>query len=150
MIWKAIVLLIGCAGVLSADAQEMDRKIAALKDSATIVASTKYGKAGFVKRLFMGKNYRNVWATPVKLPIFRMKELGFTVSELGGGQQTKSLRLKDKDGREWALRTIDKDVEGALPKWLRNSPAEAVHKTWFQRRTLMHRSPLHQWLMPLM
>src|SRR5687767_7459455 len=126
MIRKALFLLVGCAGFLGGQAQDIDQKIAALKDSATIVASQKYGKASFFKRLFLGKNYRSVWLTPVRLPVFRLKELGFTVSELGGGQQTKSLRLKDKDGREWALRTIDKDVEGALPKWLRNTPAESV------------------------
>jgi hypothetical protein len=122
----ALVVLIGCAAFFSSAAQTMDQKIAALKDSATIVASNKYGKPTFFKRLFLGKNYRTVWATEVKLPVFRMKELGFTVSELGGGQQTKSLRLKDPEGREWALRTIDKDVEGALPTWLRKTPAKAV------------------------
>ncbi|MGV3656993.1 MAG: hypothetical protein ACO1NX_03530 [Chitinophagaceae bacterium] len=52
--------------------------------------------------------------------------MGFTIDKLGGGQQTKSLRLRDAEGREWALRTIDKDVEGALPKWLQNTLAEKV------------------------
>jgi hypothetical protein len=49
-----------------------------------------------------------------------------TVKELGGGQQTKSLRLTDKDGKEWVLRTVDKDVEKALPPKLRNTLAEGV------------------------
>ena len=34
------------------------------------------------------------------------------LKELGGGQQTKSLRLLDKNGQEWVLRTTDKDVAG--------------------------------------
>lgn len=123
---QAFFLLVLCLFIIDAQAQTMDQKVAKLKDSVTISASNKYGKASFFKRLFLGKNYRNVWAEPVKLPVFRMKELGFTLGELGGGQQTKSLRLHDAEGREWALRTIDKDVEGALPKWLRNTIAESV------------------------
>lgn len=91
-----------------------------------IAASTRYGDPAFLKRILMGKNYRDVWRTPVKLPVFRMKEQGFKILELGGGQQTKSLRLEDKQGREWALRTIDKDVEGALPTFLRNTIVEKV------------------------
>jgi hypothetical protein len=95
-------------------------------DSTTLAASNKYRNTSFFKRVFMGKNYRTAWSTPVTLPVFHLKEMGFTIKELGGGQQTKSLRLLDKEGREWALRTIDKDVEKALPPMLQNTLAERV------------------------
>lgn len=95
-------------------------------DSVIWQASTKYANPSFFKRLFLGKNYRKEWETPVKLPVFHLKAMGFKIIELGGGQQTKSLRLEDKTGKEWALRTIDKDVEKALPPFLRNTIAEKV------------------------
>src|SRR5687768_1980257 len=81
------------------------------RDSVVVMASDKYGDPPFLKRFLMGKNYRDVWRTPVKLPVFHLKDYDFKIIELGGGQQTKSLKLEDKKGREWALRTIDKDVE---------------------------------------
>jgi hypothetical protein len=51
---------------------------------------------------------------------------GLTITELGGGFQTKSLKLKDKDSIEWSLRTVDKDVEKAVPKFLRKTPARKL------------------------
>jgi hypothetical protein len=102
------------------------RDAVAAVDSATMPASLKYNDPSFLKRLFLGKNYRAAWSTPVTLPVFHLSQMGFTIKELGGGQQTKSLRLLDKNGREWALRTVDKDVEKALSPRLRNTLAEKV------------------------
>lgn len=96
------------------------------RDSVTVPVSLKYKDPSLFKRVFLGRNYREVWSTPVTFPVFRIKETGLTIEELGGGQQTKSLQLVDKQGREWALRTIDKDVEKALPKFLRHTLAQRV------------------------
>ncbi len=95
-------------------------------DSVVIAASLKYGDPEFLKKFLMGENYRAVWRTPVKLPVFHITDHGFKIKELGGGQQTKSLQMVDKNGREWTLRTIDKYVEGALPPFLKNTLAEKV------------------------
>ncbi|HYH13872.1 MAG TPA: hypothetical protein VD794_01545 [Flavisolibacter sp.] len=62
----------------------------------------------------------------MKLPIFKLSEKGFKITELGGGNQTKSLSFEDQKGREWVLRTIDKDVEKALPASLRGTLAQRV------------------------
>ncbi|MBO9200040.1 MULTISPECIES: metallophosphoesterase [Niastella] len=85
-------------------------------------------KASGLKRLVLGNNYRDVWAQPVKLKVFRLKEEhgGFKIKSMGGGKQTKSLTLEDKNGKEWALRTIDKDPEQALPENLRNTMASEI------------------------
>lgn len=95
-------------------------------DSVSIAASDKYSDPSFLKKLLLGKNYRQEWETPVNLPVFNIKEHGLKIEELGGGQQTKSLQLKDRQGREWVLRTVDKDVEKALPKFLRHTIAQRV------------------------
>lgn len=96
------------------------------RDTVTAPASLKYKDPSLFKRFFLGRNYREVWQTPVTFPVFRIKQSGLTIEELGGGQQTKSLQLVDKQGREWALRTVDKDVEKALPKFLRHTLAQRV------------------------
>ncbi|HYF33530.1 MAG TPA: hypothetical protein VD993_20540 [Chitinophagaceae bacterium] len=92
-------------------------------DSVTKPASTRYSNMNFLKRIFLGSNYRKEWATPVKMPVLDIKTIhgGLTPTELGGGQQTKNLRLKDKNGKEWALRSVDKEVEKAIQPHLRKT-----------------------------
>lgn len=90
-------------------------------DSVITYPSGRYKAKSFLHKLLMGKNYRDVWQQPVKLPVFRLSESGFTIEELGGGMQTRSLKLKDKKGQRWSLRTIDKDVQGAFKGFLKNT-----------------------------
>ncbi len=98
------------------------------EDSVMVPASEQYGKASPFKRFIFGNNYRDEWSTKVKLKVFNLRKEkgGFTIVSLGGGKQTTSLRLKDKEGREWTLRTIDKNPEKAVPEFLRGSVAEDI------------------------
>ena len=98
------------------------------KDSAVISASDKYKKASGFKQVFLGNNYRKEWSTPITLKIFniRKEKGGLRIASLGGGKQTKSLRLIDKTGKEWTLRSIDKDPEKAIPENLRNTLAQGI------------------------
>ncbi len=75
------------------------------KDYVKSAASVQYKKANGVQRLFNGNNYRKEWSTPVNLKVFNVNKEkgGFTIEGVGGGKQTRSLQLKDKQGREWAL-----------------------------------------------
>ena len=61
---------------------------------------------------WMGSNYRKEWNTPVKAPMFYVSKEkgGLKPTKMGGGKQTKSLRLEDKNGREYNLRSIQKFV----------------------------------------
>lgn len=98
------------------------------EDSVEVAINKNYAKISGFHRLISGKNYRKEWATPVHLKVFRVnKEMGgFTIKKLGGGKQTKSLKLEDKNGKEWALRTVDKDPEGAVPKALIGTAAQEI------------------------
>ncbi|MET0394810.1 MAG: BamA/TamA family outer membrane protein, partial [Chitinophagaceae bacterium] len=98
------------------------------KDYVEAPASTQYEKAGSMKLLFNGKNHRKEWSTPVRLKVFNIHQEkgGFKIEGVGGGKQTKSLSLIDKDGHEWALRTIDKDPAQAIPANFRESFASDV------------------------
>lgn len=98
------------------------------KDSIKAAASEQYKKVTGLQRLFNGENYRKEWSTPVNLKVFNVntEKGGFTIEGVGGGKQTKSLQLKDKKGREWALRTIDKDPSGAIPENFRQSFASNI------------------------
>lgn len=89
-------------------------------DSIVTTASHQYANPSWIKRLLLGKNYRKAWATTTTVPVFYLSETDFEIEELGGGQQTKSLQLEDRQGVEWALRTVDKDVRAAIPRIIRN------------------------------
>ena len=98
------------------------------KDSVTVAANARYNNISGVHNIISGKNYRKEWAQPVHLKVFRIdKEMGgFKIKSLGGGRQTKSLKIEDKDGKEWTLRTVDKDPEGAVPEALKGSIAQSI------------------------
>ena len=98
------------------------------KDSAVISASDKYKKEKKLNDALLGKNYRRQWSTPVQFKVFniRKEKGGFIIKGIGGGKQTKSLKLEDKNGKEWTLRTIDKDPEKAVPENLRGTIGHAI------------------------
>ena len=82
------------------------------KDSVVVAASHKYSHLTPIKWFFLGKNYRKEWSIPVAMPIFHLQTTkgGFTIEKMGGGQQTKTLHLVNKNGSEWVLRSVDKEV----------------------------------------
>ncbi len=90
-------------------------------DSITVSISPAYDSVGGLHRMLFGESYRKLWAAPVKLKVFYLakEKGGLTIEQMGGGLQTKSLRLKDGSGREWVLRTIQKYPERGLPPNLR-------------------------------
>ncbi|SDN08992.1 BamA/TamA family outer membrane protein [Siphonobacter aquaeclarae] len=84
-------------------------------------ASLHYG-AGFRKRMWLGSNYRDVWATPIRtrtvdLPTERG---GLKILQKGGGMQTLSLRLEAKSGMQYVMRSVEKYAENAIPLSLRS------------------------------
>ena len=98
------------------------------KDSVVVPASGKYKDPSLLRTIFIGRNYREEWITPVRIPILNLKnELGgFTIVDSGGGRQTNNLRLKDRQGNEWILRSVDKDIEKSLLPPLRNTMVEIL------------------------
>ncbi|MDQ3277088.1 MAG: hypothetical protein M3Q06_02105, partial [Bacteroidota bacterium] len=96
------------------------------KDSVLTYASSLYKPNSFLRTLFLGKNYRKEWEQLVTVPVFRFSGSGFTITDLGGGMQTKSLHLVDSLGKVWALRTVDKDVSNAGVAALRISAGQRI------------------------
>ncbi|HEU4904185.1 MAG TPA: metallophosphoesterase, partial [Flavisolibacter sp.] len=96
--------------------------IPVLPDSILFAADPKLKGTGLGK-LFLGENYRREWTTPIKVQVLDFgKELkGLTPTKQGGGKQTKSLRVKDASGKEWALRSVEKYPEAAIPADLRET-----------------------------
>ena len=109
------------AGALSAQSSVQ-------RDTIDIAISPEYNDVGKLHRFFLGENYRKLWATPVPMRILDLQKErgGLEIVKLGGGMQTRSLRLKDASGREWVLRTIQKYPERGLPEHLRPTIAKDI------------------------
>src|SRR6187401_2463740 len=90
--------------------------------SVTMPFSTKY-KASASKEFFWGKHYRKEWGTIVSVPVLDMKTFkgGLTPDKLGGGHQSKSLRVIAGDGKEYVLRTVEKDLTPLVPENLKGT-----------------------------
>lgn len=101
---------------------------ATANDSTFVAIEPGYNKVSGWHRFWLGESYRKVWAAPVKMRIFHIEKEkgGLTVVQGGGGLQTKSLRLKDRRGRLWVLRTIQKYPERGLPEKLRKTVAKDI------------------------
>ncbi|HTJ11442.1 MAG TPA: BamA/TamA family outer membrane protein [Dinghuibacter sp.] len=98
------------------------------QDSLLIQANASFDKVGHFHRWLLGENYRKEWSAPTNLPVIRLSEIhgGLIVLQPGGGHQTHSLRLRDKTGKEWVLRSVNKYPEILLPETLRQTFAKDV------------------------
>ncbi len=79
-------------------------KISAYKKEAT--------DKGNGYKWFWGDHYRYVYGTDIDVPVATLDTLmgGLTIDRKGGGHQTRSLRLVDKKGRNFALRGVKKSA----------------------------------------
>ena len=69
------------------------------QDSLVVIPGEHY-KSGPVYEFFMGKHWRDIWTSEVKVKILDMNTYagGLDPIKLGGGQQTRSLRFQGGDG----------------------------------------------------
>ncbi len=99
----------------------------AQRDSAVVVAGREYA-ASPRREFLLGEDYRNLWTTPVRVPVLSLRGYagGLTPMRTGGGNQTLSLRFQGADGREYAFRSVNKDHTRALPADLKNTLVDDV------------------------
>ncbi len=91
-------------------------------DSATMAAASYYKARGF-KKWLLGSNYRPEWTTPIRMRSFDLltEKGGLVPVKRGGGFQSKSLRLEDKEGKQYVLRSIEKFPDRTLPEEFRQT-----------------------------
>lgn len=98
------------------------KRLPGFADSVSMPFSLKY-KASSSKQFFWGKHYRKEWGTTMNFPILDMKTYkgGLTPDKLGGGHQSKSLRVIGGDGKEYVLRTVEKNLDLLIPEGLKGT-----------------------------
>lgn len=94
-----------------------------------LAAGPEYAASGF-KKFWLGKHYRDVWTTPVKINYLDLdtEAGGLVPLQKGGGKQTISLRLQNKEEIQYSLRSVNKDPKGVIPEPLHGTFAESLVK----------------------
>jgi len=95
-------------------------------ESVTVTAGTRY-QAGMLHRWLSGSAYRELWAMPIRVPVFDWATYagGLHPTKVGGGMQTKSLRFETADGTEYVFRLADKSVL-STPEQVQGTPVAGI------------------------
>lgn len=103
------------------------------KNTITKPITTYNFQRGNFWRFLFGDHYRDTYATEIEAPVLDISSYagGLKPTKIGGGYQTNSLRLKDPNGREYAIRSIDKDATRTLPYPFNESFIRSVVKDNF-------------------
>lgn len=106
-------------------------------DTVIVVAGPNYA-AGGLHRSLLGANYRDVWTTPIKVPVLDLRNFrgGLLPTKKGGGMQTKSLRFVAPDSSEWVFREVRKtssslgpEYNGTIIRYILDDERSASHPT---------------------
>ncbi len=108
----------------------LKKEFPSIQEKDTIVAANPLFKAGKGKQIWLGKQYRDIWATPVKVPMINLETKlgGLKPVKKGGGMSSNSLRLEAKDGKEYILRSIKKDYTKLVDERFSNLKAMDILK----------------------
>lgn len=103
-------------------------------DSTVVMApNPKYNQGGILYRSLFGHNQREMWAIESEFPVFDITEIegGLQAVRLGGKGQSNTLHLESNDGREFVLRSVDKQAGKTWGEGLKQSFALEVAQDQF-------------------
>jgi hypothetical protein len=85
--------------------------------TTVVYPGLEYNRSGY-HNFWWGKHYRREWSTAIRVKNFYLDTAkgGLEVTKEGGSRQSMGLRLEDKNGKEYVLRSIDKDFRNGLPE----------------------------------
>ena len=87
------------------------------------VVPGKQYEVNWINEIFSGSHWRSLWLTKIEADVLDMNKFagGLNPLKVGGGLQTKSLRLRGSDDNEYKFRSIDKFPYKSLRKEWQNS-----------------------------
>jgi len=109
-----VAAVVVAAGLLASAASAQEKKV--------VTIGPEYA-AGGAQRFWLGDGYRDLWTTPVELPVLDLaKEAGgLTPVRQVGQAQSVGLAMKGTDGRSYTFRSLHKEPERMLPDALRTT-----------------------------
>jgi len=126
-VFKKLFIILFASALLHAVSLSQEVPSDWFKEYKTVVPGKQY-EAGWFHEVFFGAHWRDVWTTPVKVGVIDISKYGggLTPTEKGGGFQTKGLKFKGGDGKEYKFRSLDKDPQKTLPVELQESIAKDI------------------------
>ena len=118
----------GADAVVAKAGQLIHRSIPEKGDTTHVVVPGERFKAGRLQRWIYGSNYRQIWMTPIEVPVLDLDTVGGGLSPMrtGGFGQSVSLHFMGKDGRRYTVRSLDKDPSKRLMEELKDTVVEDV------------------------
>ncbi|MFK7845937.1 MAG: BamA/TamA family outer membrane protein [Rhodothermales bacterium] len=101
-----------------------EQDLPSFKDSTLVIAANpEYDDASGLKRFVRGNLHRELWGTPVRVPVLDLgtEAGGLTPIKMGGRGQSISLRVENPAGRQFVLRSVDKVAGKAWAPELQSS-----------------------------
>ena len=85
-------------------------------------------RAGGFKHWFYGRDYRDLWTTPIEVAVLDLDRVGGGLTPLrtGGFGQSISLHFTGQDGRRYTVRSLDKDPTKRIWDELKNTVVDDV------------------------
>jgi len=122
---RAFLLLLVAAGPSARAAAQGGAPNSA--GTVTVVADSSFSR-GSLHRWLFGDHYRDLWHTPLQVPVLDLGSFagGLTPLRKGGGLQTVSLRFQGADGRQYVFRSVRKDPRSIVPEDMRGTFVESV------------------------
>jgi hypothetical protein len=96
------------------------------QEARAVVVGPQYEAGAFVEFWF-GKGYRDLWTTPIDVPLLDLEEFagGLTPVRVVGQAQSLGLAMRGADGRAYTFRSLHKHPERMLPEaWRDRWPAK--------------------------
>lgn len=126
-----VVIMAGClfAAGVSAAQTTVVTGATPVTGTTVVISGREYNRSGY-HNFFWGRHYRTEWNTPVRVSNFYLDTAagGLQPYAKGGGRQSSTLRLRAKNGKEYVLRSIDKDFGRALPESVRGTFMSRIAK----------------------
>ena len=97
--------------------------------TTVVIAGKQYVRSGY-HNFFWGKHYRKEWGTPIRVNNFYLDTAygGLEVVKESGSRQSMGIRLKSKAGKEYVLRSVDKDFGNGLDSIYRGTFVSRIAK----------------------
>ena len=120
--WLGVLVCVAvvCGAAASAGAQETRK----------VVIGARYNATG-VEAAWIGSGYRDLWTTPVEVPVLDLQKTGggLTPVRVVGQAQGLGLAFKGADGRAYTFRSLHKHPERMLPEeWRDRFPAKIAQE----------------------
>ncbi|MEM9934137.1 MAG: BamA/TamA family outer membrane protein [Bacteroidota bacterium] len=98
------------------------------------------------QRTWLGDLHREAWLAEIEFPTLDLSNTKYgnlTPIKKGGGIQTKSLRLENENGKQYTMRSVDKDVTLLIPEFARGTVVQD-----FAQDELAMAHPYGAWVVP--